>query len=737
MHAPRTGTPARQPAPPEQATRRAPGREPAAPHAPDGEHGALLRMQRLAGNAATAALVQRTVAQREEAPAGEPAARPGAALTPEQRAQLVYAATVLREVPPVAPEDKAQIGKAISASPVYHAIRQRDTKRGQLARRTAELEQWRFEITQPPPEHGVPPSQFMINEAAADVQRLTTEVADLDKRIKAGLAEAGVATEAELAAVVAERFPTLFFERGKQIVLTELARNKRIVEEESTRYGLDACVDPAARQSLVAAARDLVGRDDRLGELDREIARLRLAVDLPSGGVPDPRTVGSSYRDLMARQAERERLAAGRQDAYHGYVVAHPILGHAVDLREIASGDTSRLDATVGDKLRTISENITDTVKNVQDEKLKVWNLKNSVALTARDLGVSDNPVLMEAIRERMRQEAADEALVRIAVAALGLTASIVAAVASGGVTLLAQGVAAGAAAVAVGASAYQLSTSVGEFLAESAASQVALDPAIADLSIREPDLFWVVLDLVSFGLDVAAVVAAFGKLSGAVRAAVELGEVDQFAGVAARVPELSPAQAERLTAKVSTIAASRTAGAEVAGASGGQGAIKVTEVLVEGGEEAGSAAALIIRMEDHVAAQNARLAAAINARDAAYLQSVGMSPGQIRILLNPSHAVFGRMYGNAMENAVWQAWSGDSALAGIIQDTRRTGYGSFRPKRPDFVFSGGPMGGFILDLTTPGQRATKLEKYYDRVVVLTYDRPAFAPAVPPPKAGP
>jgi hypothetical protein len=680
----------------------------------------VLGLQARAGNVATAALL----VQRQP-----PQTPPAGGLTPEQRTALVQAATVLREVPPLGPDRQALLNQAIPGAPVFRAIRQRDAKRDQLTRRTAELDRMRREVAYPP-EHGAPPNQDMIDPVAADVSTLTADVERLEKQVGDGLAAAGVATEADLTELVTRRFPDLFLERGRQLMLTELAQNRRIVDDELHRYGLDMCVDPTARQSLIAAARDLVDRDERLDERDRVIAGLRLAVDLPDAGVPDPAQLGSSYRDLVVRQQDRSRAAEERHRAYQGYVVAHPILGHAVDLRAVASGDMDRVDAAVGDRLRDISENIDDTVENVSDGTLKVWNLRNAVSLTAHDLGIAGNAVLMEVVAERIRSVQLDEAMVRTAVAALAITATVVAAIASGGVTLLAEAVAVGAGAVAVGASAYQLSTSISEFLAESAASQVALDPAIADISAREPDLFWVVLDLISFGLDAAAVVSAVGRLAGAVRGAVQLGEVEQFAEIARQVPELSAAQADRLTAKVSAMAASRTANVEaLGGAGGGAGAVRVTEILAEGAEQGGSAAAVIARMERHVANQNARLAAAINAGDTSYLQSIGMSPAQIRILQNPAHAAFARMYGNALEAGAARGFAADPMLAGIVADTRRVAHPGFAPLRPDFQFTGGPMQGFIVDLTTPAQRGTKLEKYYDRVVVLTYDRPAFTPA--------
>ncbi len=145
------------------------------------------------------------------------------------------------------------------------------------------------------------------------------------------------------------------------------------------------------------------------------------------------------------------------------------------------------------------------------------------------------------------------------------------------------------------------------------------------------------------------------------------------------------------------------------------------------------SPAQIVQRLEGHVRTQNQRLANAIRNGNRQYLENLGLSDAQINILLNPQHRAFAAQYGNAIERAVGRAIRSDAQLSGMIVDTRNqsgtvfpTRPGGGRSLRPDFGFSSGPLQGNIIDLTTPGQRAGKLEKYHDRVIVLTYDRPTF-----------
>ena len=480
----------------------------------------------------------RGVIQRQPEPGPAP---PG--LPPDQQAQLLQATTTLHEVQPLGDADAATLQQAIPGTALYQMIGRRDQKRAELADRTAQLTQMRDQQAHPP-ENGAPPNDLMVNEVADQVTTLTDEVARLDHLVHDGLAPLGLNSEAELTDLVDNRFPTLFLNRAKQIALTQLEDNRKIVDAEVQRYGLNACVDPAARQALVAAAQDLVAHDHQLDELHHQMDLARSDVDLPSGGVPDPSRMSSSYHDMMALQERYDQASAEREQLRGRYAMQHPILlKTGIDLNAIASGDPAQFDAVVGGQLRQTSENIDTTRDNINSGRLKVWNLNNIVQITNQDLGTTNNEVLQAAVQRHIRAEQMDEAIVNTAVAALAITAGIIATLASGGL-------AAGAAVVALAAGGYQASESVRNYLAQGAAMNVALDPAVANLTREEPGLGWVLLDIISVGLDVAQVVSAFRAVSAAARAVEETGDVLEFANQARRaVP--GPA-AEKLIASAS-----------------------------------------------------------------------------------------------------------------------------------------------------------------------------------------
>jgi hypothetical protein len=108
------------------------------------------------------------------------------------------------------------------------------------------------------------------------------------------------------------------------LALAELEHNRQIVEAQTERYGLLACVDPAARQALVAAARGLLDHDRQIDALNQRLALAGSDVDLLDGGMPDP-SRGSSYHDLMAGQDQFDQANAERAQLRRRYAVQHPI----------------------------------------------------------------------------------------------------------------------------------------------------------------------------------------------------------------------------------------------------------------------------------------------------------------------------------------------------------------------------------------------------------------------------
>ena len=324
--------------------------------------------------------------------------------------------------------------------------------------------------------------------------------------------------------MVTDKFPKLFIERAKLVAKTELDQNQQIVDREATRYGVNASIDPAARNALRAAARDLVSRQAHIGDLEK---RLDDANQRLHGGAPVPSQTPPSDPEVDRLQRELDTANAEREQQRKMYGLQHPILLRGdIDLAVLGTGNDSQVNELIGGKISEISDNIKDTKGNIDSGRLKIWDLHNIVEMTSQDLGVTGNTVLQGALQSYFAKEKSDEQMVKIGIAALAITAGVLATVATGGAALVAGG-------VAVAAGGYQASQSVQNYLAESSASNVALDPRVQDISKNEPELLWLVMDIAGVILDAAQVVKVFNQLRSAAQALKATGEIEAFAKAA------------------------------------------------------------------------------------------------------------------------------------------------------------------------------------------------------------
>jgi hypothetical protein len=184
-------------------------------------------------------------------------------------------------------------------------------------------------------------------------------------------------------------------------------------------------------------------------------------------------------------------------------------------------------------------DNIAETQNNIANEKVKVWALPDVTALTSQSMGLAPESVLNRAVMKYIQGKISDEQALQKALMVLGMVAAVVAIVATAGGALV---VAAAASGVGAALTIGQLIVDVQRYQAESAAEHVALDPLLADISVNDPEILPIVMDVIALGLDAGAVM---GGLRAASRAAMTAGDLDQFAAAARR--SLPPAQAEAL----------------------------------------------------------------------------------------------------------------------------------------------------------------------------------------------
>jgi hypothetical protein len=512
----------------------------------------VLELQRSAGNRATAGLVL-AGAKTSEAhgpqlsvqrdPPDATAAQAAPNLPPEVRRQLLLATTTLRRVEALTPANQVVISHAISGAPLYEHLQQRNLKRTELAAR-------RSDLMRATPLAGVPSAESeegrRIAELNTDIARLTTEINSLDSQVQSGLRAAGCASEDDLVRLLTVDFPRQFIERGKQIAIAQLDENRELAQHELERYSAGVNHAPD-RDGIRHAATDLRDRQRTLAALEEQKRTALSAIEPLPGGVPDPATMSSSEYDVRHLNERISELTTSFQQQRDVYRVQYPILMRFEDYDGLASADDTRLAQLTSSPAQTIIANIDATKANVRSGQLKVWNLHDIVDTTVMELGIAGNETLMRVVQEHISSEQSDEAMIRLGVGALALTAAIIATVATGGLALAAAG-------VALSAGTYQAIQSGLAFGAETAASNVALDPRVADISRNEPELLWLILDIAFVALDAAQLIRVFNEMRLVAHALRDTGDLGEFARAArAAMPQ---AAADRVIASASRYAA-------------------------------------------------------------------------------------------------------------------------------------------------------------------------------------
>lgn len=425
-----------------------------------------------------------------QAPMSVPAPEPGA--------------PIAAALPPLTEDQRALLRQAIPGAALLEFVEERDRKIQLL--RTLQSERSALVVA------GVPEPSTPEGDRAAqldiDIGGLERGIEELDSAVGAFRKALHVDSDAALVALVTERFPELFVERARQIALDELDQNDALVEAEQKRYA-PGSGDPFDVHALRDAAQHLSWMNKQADAVRARLTLARSAAPTLPGGLPEPDQVSSSEVDVESARAELEKWHTDIDTQRQHYALEFPVLLRPLDFDAMASASDEELSALVGGELTSIRENIQTTKDNL-GTSLKVWDLVGIREKTFQDLGVAPDSPLRQAVESRMQNERSNEELLGLAISALSITAGIVAAAATGGLALFAGG-------VALGASGFQLGRSVESYLAEKAASDVALDPSRADFSLGDPDALAVLLDLLAVGVD-AVLVARLAKALARVR---------------------------------------------------------------------------------------------------------------------------------------------------------------------------------------------------------------------------
>ncbi len=332
---------------------------------------------------------------------------------------------------------------------------------------------------------------------------------DLTRRIRARLAELGVADEAALLRLVNDEFPRMFLREAKLVADGMLTANENEAKAEQERYSKQVCSPDI--DGFLDADRTLAELDPHPAELSIRVAEDALRRFAPPAGVPTPEEFAAMIPEheksvlVDIANLEKNRAIAPKRRAVYdaarfGFGREYPILLNSTYRPGMfAMAPYDQLGELVRGPVADILENITRVRRAIADDELKVWNLRNVLQITLQRLGI-DDPVLIGAVQRRIAEIESDETFLGWVKVALAIVTSVVA----GLVFTPAAGMAV-AAAWGVG----NLAGSITEYRNETAAENVALEESEADISLKEPTLAWVMIDALALGLELGPLARA------------------------------------------------------------------------------------------------------------------------------------------------------------------------------------------------------------------------------------
>ncbi|HYO69713.1 MAG TPA: DUF4157 domain-containing protein [Archangium sp.] len=345
--------------------------------------------------------------------------------------------------------------------------------------------------------------------------------------------------------------------QARLTISAALARSTERVTAERLRYGLTevrapevetvldvygagagtipseyAMSDNAGTRGLASAARELAGMLRNLRSLESR------QFDISSSSASGP---GADFNHLSRVLADPEfqRLGVELRTAQQAYNAArflrtreYPLLasfapdpiGFSVfqvqALERIGQGANQRVAEELYGETATKLRSIQQTHENLRTGGLQVWSLPNIIAITNAQLAVT--PMQHKLVDDQIENLRSAQALVDIALTALAVGLSLIAAIPTGGASLAVSAVVTAGAVGAAGVGTALAVRHVREYEIQAAAHGTDFDKAQA-ISREDPSLFWLALDLIGAGLDIFAAGAAFRSLEAAARRAIQL----------------------------------------------------------------------------------------------------------------------------------------------------------------------------------------------------------------------
>jgi hypothetical protein len=190
-------------------------------------------------------------------------------------------------------------------------------------------------------------------------------------------------------------------------------------------------------------------------------------------------------------------------------------------LATVAEGEENKIAQIIGPMMKEVLTNILTSREGLNNGKLSIWHLDIIIGLTKAKMNVESG--LFGTIVDQKKVEVEeDEALIKAFLSILAGVLAIIAAIPSGGSSLILLGTSA-ALGASIGISAGLISEEMEQFNLMMAANASDFVKAKA-LSSKEPSLFWLAIDLIMFGVDIFGAAKIFKGLMETAKTAALVG---------------------------------------------------------------------------------------------------------------------------------------------------------------------------------------------------------------------
>lgn len=471
----------------------APGSAGAAP-----DLGNLLHLQRMAGNRAVTAVVQRAT-DPGDAGAPDPAGSPQA---PDTSAPAVPS-TPEAVVAPVPPVELVEVGQRLEQ---LRGLELLMDQRDQTARSdygplvepddpNAVLKRFDEQIRVRAEQLGLRPPDAVdfFNDLVAGADRPGATQLRTMARTK---------LQQEMSSLKAQ-FIAGFGQQLAPMTSYVLSVNDQVADREIRRYR--GGTDP---QLLKTGARALLPLEAAVREAGRRVAGHQ--------GLPGSTARSREYEEAIERLVDQRRV----------YGASTPVLlNEDLSLEAVVNARDDELVGLLEGPLAQVKRDIADSRRNLRTGALDPWSLGPVVQQTERLLGMEPGGYASRQLHGYMEAQALGKVVDQIAIGAIGMVAGILAAGATGGASVVGAAGQFLAGATAAGISFAQLGTSIQAFEVQSAAAGSAVSSAGA-IAAERPNLLWLAFDIAGAVADAGAALQAFRTLAAALDAGHHLEDL-------------------------------------------------------------------------------------------------------------------------------------------------------------------------------------------------------------------